>query len=83
MASVEIPNVIGHCHAQFNYSGPGFTVEKFGLHSSIERLNHCIVTAIIDRAKAEFKSVVSHVAGKRPRSELSDMTGLNDGFWGC
>jgi len=39
---VKILNVIGHFHAQFNNGGPGFMVEKFGLHSSPERFDHGI-----------------------------------------
>ena len=39
---VEIFNVVGQRHAEFNYGGPGFTVEKFGLHSSPERFDHGI-----------------------------------------
>jgi len=41
-AVVEILNTIGHCHARFNYVGPGFKVEKFGLHSSPEPFDHCV-----------------------------------------
>ncbi len=73
---VEILNVIGHCHAQFNYGGPSFTVEKFGLHSSPERFDHGIVIAITDRAQAEFKSVVTHVAGECPGRKLSEFNRL-------
>ena len=47
---VEIFNVIGHRHAQFNNRRPGLTVEKFGLHSSPERFDHGIVKAITDRS---------------------------------
>jgi len=43
---VEIFNVISHLHAQFNYGGPCFTVEKFGLQSSPERFDHGIVIAL-------------------------------------
>ena len=37
---VEIFNVVGQRHAEFNYGGSGFTVEKFGLHSSPEGFDH-------------------------------------------
>ncbi len=36
---VKILDVVGHCHTEFNNGGLGFTVEKFGLHSSPERPN--------------------------------------------
>jgi len=68
---VEILNVVGHCHAQSNYGDSGFTVETFGLHSFSERFNYDVVMVITDRAQVEFESVVAHVAGKCPGSELS------------
>ncbi len=68
---VKILDVVGHCHAEFNNGGLGFTVEKFGLHSSPERFDHRVVIAITDRAEAEFKSVIAYVARESPGRKLS------------
>ena len=67
---VEIFNVVGQRHAEFNYGGPGFTVEKFGLHSSPEGFDQGIVVATADRSEAEFKPAVTHVASKSPGCKL-------------
>ena len=55
----KILDVVGHCHAEFNNSGPGFTVKKFGLHSSPEGFDHGLVIAITDRS--EFTRAASAV----------------------
>ena len=77
---VEIFNVVGQRHAEFNYSDPGFTVEKFGLHSSPEGFDHGIVVAIADRPEAEFQAVVTHVARERPGCKLCAVIGVDDGI---
>ncbi len=80
---VKILNVIGHCRAQFNNGGRGFTVEKFGLDSSPERFDHGIVIAITDRAQAEFESVVTHVARESLGRKSDSMIRVDDSFFGC
>ena len=51
---VEVIDVVGDSHAELFHGAPGAGVEQFGLHTSPERLDECIVIAISDGSHAQL-----------------------------